>query len=152
MDADELAVEVEERSTRVALVDHAVAAQEGAPPMSLLFPLGMAALGALVPLVVLYILKQRREEYRVPANFLWAQALEDLTRAPAQAGGREAMRRLLHTAKGGADIAVLPLPEMVVAGRADAVAFASLVNVPLVMPSFWLGCELVTKGAGYSWP
>lgn len=46
--------------------------------MNFLFPLGMAALGALVPLVVLYILKQRREEYRVPANFLWAQALEDL--------------------------------------------------------------------------
>jgi len=46
--------------------------------MSLLFPLGMAALGALLPLVVLYILKQRRQEHVVPAAFLWRHALEDL--------------------------------------------------------------------------
>lgn len=46
--------------------------------MSLLFPLGMAALGALVPLVLLYILRQKRIEHTVPANFLWARALEDL--------------------------------------------------------------------------
>lgn len=46
--------------------------------MSLLFPLGMAAAGALVPLVVLYLLKQKRIEQRVPANFLWARAMEDL--------------------------------------------------------------------------
>jgi VWA domain-containing protein/aerotolerance regulator-like protein len=46
--------------------------------VSLLFPLGMAALGALVPLVLLYLLKQKRVEEKVPANFLWARALEDL--------------------------------------------------------------------------
>jgi len=46
--------------------------------VSFLFPLGMAALGALVPLVVLYLLKQKRLEEKVPANFLWAQAMEDL--------------------------------------------------------------------------
>lgn len=46
--------------------------------MTFVFPLGMAALGALVPLVVLYLLKQKRVEERVPANFLWARALEDL--------------------------------------------------------------------------
>lgn len=46
--------------------------------MNLLFPLGMAALGALVPLVVLYLLKRKRVETVVPTNFLWALALEDL--------------------------------------------------------------------------
>jgi Ca-activated chloride channel homolog len=46
--------------------------------MSLLFPLGMAALGALVPLVALYLLKQKRIEQKVPTNFLWARAVEDL--------------------------------------------------------------------------
>lgn len=46
--------------------------------MTFLFPLGMAALGALVPLVVLYLLKQKRLEEKVPANFLWARALDDL--------------------------------------------------------------------------
>ncbi len=46
--------------------------------MSLLFPLGIAALGALVPLIVLYILKQRREDYPISAAFLWQHALEDL--------------------------------------------------------------------------
>lgn len=46
--------------------------------MSLVFPLGMAALGALLPLVALYLLKQKRHEQKVPANFLWAQAMEDL--------------------------------------------------------------------------
>ena len=46
--------------------------------MSLLFPLGMAALGALVPLLALYLLKQKRIEQKVPANFLWARAVEDL--------------------------------------------------------------------------
>ncbi|MCE9638167.1 MAG: BatA and WFA domain-containing protein [Planctomycetes bacterium] len=46
--------------------------------MSFLFPLGMAALGALAPLVVLYLLKQKRVEEKVPANFLWARAMEDL--------------------------------------------------------------------------
>ncbi len=46
--------------------------------MSFLFPLGMAALGALVPLVALYLLKQKRVEVKVPTNFLWARALEDL--------------------------------------------------------------------------
>jgi uncharacterized protein (DUF58 family) len=38
----------------------------------------MAALGALVPLVLLYLLKQKRVEEKVPANFLWKQAIEDL--------------------------------------------------------------------------
>lgn len=46
--------------------------------MNLLFPLGMAALGALAPLVVLYLLKQKRIEEKVPANFLWARAIEDM--------------------------------------------------------------------------
>ncbi len=46
--------------------------------MSVLFPLGMAALAALVPLIVLYILKQKRVEVPVPAAFLWQNALEDL--------------------------------------------------------------------------
>lgn len=46
--------------------------------MTFLFPLGAAAAGALVPLIVLYLLKQKRAEYRVPTNFLWARALEDL--------------------------------------------------------------------------
>jgi VWA domain-containing protein/aerotolerance regulator-like protein len=46
--------------------------------VSLLFPLGMAALGALVPLLALYLLKQKRVEQKVPANFLWARAVEDL--------------------------------------------------------------------------
>lgn len=46
--------------------------------MSLLFPLGMAALGALVPLLALYLLKQKRVEQKVPSNFLWARAVEDL--------------------------------------------------------------------------
>ena len=46
--------------------------------MSLLFPLGIAALGALVPLVLLYLLRQKRIEERVSANFLWSRAVEDL--------------------------------------------------------------------------
>lgn len=46
--------------------------------MNLLFPLGMAALGALAPLVVLYLLKQKRIEEKVPSNFLWARAIEDM--------------------------------------------------------------------------
>jgi hypothetical protein len=46
--------------------------------VSLLFPLGMAALGALVPLLALYLLKQKRIEVKVPTNFLWARAVEDL--------------------------------------------------------------------------
>ena len=46
--------------------------------MSFLFPLGMAALGMLAPLIVLYLLKQKRQERRIPASFLWQHALEDL--------------------------------------------------------------------------
>ncbi len=46
--------------------------------MNLLFPLGMAALGALAPLIVLYLLKRKREDTPIPAAFLWAVALEDL--------------------------------------------------------------------------
>ena len=46
--------------------------------MSFLFPLGMAALGMLAPLVVLYLLKQKRQEHKIPASFLWQHALEDL--------------------------------------------------------------------------
>lgn len=46
--------------------------------MSFLFPLGMAALGALAPLIALYLLKQKRVEVKVPTNFLWARAIEDL--------------------------------------------------------------------------
>jgi len=46
--------------------------------VSLVFPLGLAALGALVPLIALYLLKQKRIEVKVPTNFLWARALEDL--------------------------------------------------------------------------
>lgn len=46
--------------------------------MTFLYALGFAALGMLVPLVVLYLLKQKRQELSVPASFLWQHALEDL--------------------------------------------------------------------------
>jgi hypothetical protein len=46
--------------------------------VSFLHVLGFAALGMLVPLVVLYLLKQKRQETQVPAAFLWQHALEDL--------------------------------------------------------------------------
>ena len=48
------------------------------------------------------------------------------------------------------NVAPDPLPVIEVAGRNAAVALASLVNVPLLIPLTWLGCEEVTKGAAYS--
>ncbi|MBX3126965.1 MAG: VWA domain-containing protein [Polyangiaceae bacterium] len=47
-------------------------------PLSLRFPWGLALLGLLLPLVVLYILKVRRERRLVASTWLWAQARRDL--------------------------------------------------------------------------
>ncbi len=46
--------------------------------MRLLSPWGLAWLGLLVPLVLLYILKRRRETRVVGSTLLWEQALRDL--------------------------------------------------------------------------
>ncbi len=46
--------------------------------MSLLSPWGLAWLGLLVPLVLLYVLKRRRETKVVGSTLLWEQALRDL--------------------------------------------------------------------------
>jgi hypothetical protein len=47
-------------------------------PFELLNPAGLWMLGALVPLVVLYILKIKRQRLRVPSTWLWAAAQRDL--------------------------------------------------------------------------
>jgi hypothetical protein len=49
-----------------------------AAPLDLLAPKGLALLGLLVPLVVLYILKVRRKRLRVASTWLWASAKRDL--------------------------------------------------------------------------
>jgi hypothetical protein len=49
-----------------------------AAPLDLLAPKGLALLGLLVPLVVLYILKVRRKRFRVASTWLWASAKRDL--------------------------------------------------------------------------
>ncbi len=46
--------------------------------MRFLSPLSLAWLGLLVPLVLLYVLKRRRDEKKVASTMLWEQALEDL--------------------------------------------------------------------------
>jgi hypothetical protein len=46
--------------------------------MSLLSPLQLAWLGLTVPLVVLYVLKRRREEREVSSTLLWELALRDM--------------------------------------------------------------------------
>lgn len=50
----------------------------GSLPVELLSPAGLAALGLLVPLVVLYILKIKRQRRRVATTWLWAAAQRDL--------------------------------------------------------------------------
>lgn len=47
-------------------------------PFEILNPAGLWMLGALVPLVVLYILKIKRQRLRVPSTWLWAAAQRDL--------------------------------------------------------------------------
>ncbi len=49
-----------------------------ASPLEFLSPKGLALLGLLVPLVVLYILKVRRKRLRVASTWLWASAKRDL--------------------------------------------------------------------------
>ncbi|MDH5491097.1 MAG: VWA domain-containing protein [Myxococcales bacterium] len=46
--------------------------------MSLLSPLSLLWLGLLLPLVLLYILKRRRQERLVASTLLWEQALRDM--------------------------------------------------------------------------
>jgi hypothetical protein len=46
--------------------------------MSLLEPLSLAWLGLLVPLVLLYVLKRRREERVIGSTLLWSLAQRDL--------------------------------------------------------------------------
>jgi len=54
-------------------------------PLDFLAPKGLALLGLLVPLVVLYILKVRRKRLRVASTWLWASAKRDLiARSPWQ--------------------------------------------------------------------
>jgi len=47
-------------------------------PFELLNPAGLWMLSALVPLIVLYILKIKRQRLRVPSTWLWASAQRDL--------------------------------------------------------------------------
>ena len=46
--------------------------------MNLLDPLGLIGLSALVPVVVLYFLKLKREERTVPSTLLWKKVIEDM--------------------------------------------------------------------------
>lgn len=50
----------------------------GSFPVELLSPAGLAALGLIVPLVVLYILRIKRRRRRVATTWLWAAAQRDL--------------------------------------------------------------------------
>ncbi len=50
----------------------------GSLPVELLSPAGLVALGLLVPLVVLYILRIKRTRKRVATTWLWAAAQRDL--------------------------------------------------------------------------
>ena len=55
-------------------------------PFEILNPAGLWMLTALVPLVVLYILKIKRQRLRVPSTWLWAAAQRDLlAKSPVQA-------------------------------------------------------------------
>src|SRR5688572_11468021 len=47
-------------------------------PFELRSPVGLWLLGLLAPLVVLYILKIRRERLRIASTWLWAAAQRDL--------------------------------------------------------------------------
>lgn len=44
----------------------------------LLAPLALLLSVLAVPIVLMYVLKLRRQEYRVPSTFLWRQAMEDV--------------------------------------------------------------------------
>jgi len=55
----------------------ASASSSGAP-LDFLAPKGLALLGLLVPLILLYILKVRRKRLRVASTWLWASAKRDL--------------------------------------------------------------------------
>ncbi|HEY3496474.1 MAG TPA: BatA domain-containing protein, partial [Polyangiaceae bacterium] len=57
-------------------------------PFELRSPLGLALLGLLVPLILLYVLKIRRERLRVPSIWLWRSAERDLL-------ARQPFRRLV---------------------------------------------------------
>src|SRR5437762_12276230 len=46
--------------------------------MNLLNPLGLIGLAAIVPVVVLYFLKLKREERVVPSTLLWKKVIEDM--------------------------------------------------------------------------
>jgi hypothetical protein len=46
--------------------------------LELLNPSGLWMLSALVPLVILYILKVQRQRLKVPSTWLWAAAQRDL--------------------------------------------------------------------------
>ncbi|MFK8000201.1 MAG: BatA and WFA domain-containing protein [Polyangiales bacterium] len=46
--------------------------------MTFLSPWNLAWLGLLMPLVLLYVLKRRRENLQVPSTLLWSQALRDM--------------------------------------------------------------------------
>ena len=50
--------------------------------MSFAAPLQLAWLGLLVPLVVLYILRRRRDRRQVGSTLLWESALRDLGYRP----------------------------------------------------------------------
>src|SRR5947209_322282 len=44
----------------------------------LLAPLALILAVLAVPIILMYVLKLRRQEYRVPSTLLWRQALEDI--------------------------------------------------------------------------
>jgi len=46
--------------------------------VSLLTPLALGLSALAVPIVLMYVLKLRRQEHIVPSTFLWRQALEDI--------------------------------------------------------------------------
>jgi hypothetical protein len=51
----------------------------------LLAPLALFLLALAVPIILLYVLKLRRQEYRVPSTFLWRQVMDDIqANAPKQ--------------------------------------------------------------------
>jgi hypothetical protein len=76
--------------------------------LELLNPKGLWLLTGLVPLVVMYILKIRRQRVRVPSTWLWAAAQRDLL-------AKQPFKRL---------VAELPLILQIIALVALAIAFA----------------------------
>src|SRR6476659_6829448 len=46
--------------------------------MNLLNPLGLIGLAAIVPVVILYCLKLKREERVVPSTLLWKKVIDDM--------------------------------------------------------------------------